>query len=168
MASLSLYEASQRERAAVAYLSRLPRDLSAQIRDASRAQVVPMAVRAATARARTGVERTIAAGGRYSDYKGTPGVAFGGARKVTSTGVPGRTLVRPLEYGSDGRRWRDYLERRKGGTVSVLRRTTRQFTPATPDGSFIAPAMESIAEDVLALWVGIVEDAAVRALDGGR
>jgi hypothetical protein len=107
---------------------------------------------------------------RYAPYKGTPGVAFGGPRAVTSSGVPGKVLARALEYGSDGRRWRDYVETRNGRAVPVLRRTTRQFVPDASGlgGRWITPAAESVGPDVLAEWIETVESLSVSALNGGR
>lgn len=164
---VTIYRAAQRERAAAAYLSTVDKALRKAVTDASKEHILPWARSEAQRWASTPVQSRIAASARWSPYKGTPGVAFGGARAVTSTGVPGRVLARPLEFGSDGRRWRDYIERRRGGQVSVLRRTSRQFMPEAPEGGrFIGPAMEGITDDVLRLWVSVTEDTVLAAFDG--
>lgn len=156
---VSIYRAAQRERAAAAALSRAGKDLVKRVQDATKKHVVAWAREEAMRHARTPLDRKLAATAAYSAYKGTPGVRFGGMKPVTSTGTPGRTLVRALEFGSDGRRWRDYLETRNGRQVSVLRRTTRQFMPDTGHaGRVFTPAMDAITDDVLYLWVRTVED----------
>lgn len=164
---VSIYQAAQRERAAAAALSLAGKELVKRVQDTTRQQVVGWAREEALRYATTPVERKLAAGAAFSSYKGTPGVRFGGTKPVTSTGTPGRTLVRALEFGSDGRRWRDYLETRNGKQVSVLRRTTRQFMPDTGfRGRVFQPAMEAIADEVLYLWVRTVEDTYADAFGG--
>lgn len=167
---LSIDDASQRERAAAAAFGQLSRDLRRSITDLTRKQVVPLAIAAATRHADTPVMRTIAASGRLSMWRGIPGVAFGGTRSVTSSGVPGRVLVRGLEYGARGQ-WERLYDRRtpSGRTIRAIRRTTRQFMPdrsASP--STVTPAMLDIADDVLEIWVEHVEDAVVAAMNGER
>jgi hypothetical protein len=167
---LSIDDASQRERAAAAAFGRLSRDLKRTITDRTRREVVPMAVAAATRHADTPVMRTIAASGRLSMWRGIPGVAFGGTRSVTSTGVPGRVLVRGLEYGAAGQ-WERLYDRRtpSGRTIRTARRTTRQFMPdRSANPSTVTPAMLDIADDVIAVWVEHVEDAVVAAFNGER
>lgn len=164
---VSIYQAAQRERAAAAALSRAGKDLVKAVTTETKTHVVGWARDEAMRYASTPVERKLAASAAWSPYKGTPGVRFGGMRAVTSTGTPGRLLVRALEYGSDGRRWRDYLENRDGRQVSVLRRTTRQFMPDTGyAGRVFTPAMDSITDDVLHLWVRITEDTYSDAFGG--
>lgn len=166
---LSIDTASQRERAAVAAFGLLSRDLQRQVRDETRAKVVPMAVRAATQAADTPTMRRITATGRLSVYRGVPGVAFGGTRPATSSGVPGRVLVRGLEYGGKGRYEKTYTSSsRRGRTYVLRRRTTRQFLPdRSGRPTAIYPAMESITDDVLELWVQLVEVATIKAFNGG-
>jgi hypothetical protein len=164
---LSTYQASNRELAAVAASVKvLGPELRKVLRERTRDDVVPLLMRAARVRARDKVAQRVVGTGRPNLYLGTPGVSFGGARRVAGTAT-GRQLARPVELGSDGRRWQDYLERRKGGTVSVLRRTTRQFMPnATDGGKVIYPAAVAVTDQVVAMWVGWVEDLSVAALSG--
>lgn len=167
---LSIDRASQRERAAAAALRLLPKTLTKEITEATKAKVVPLAVAAAMRNADTPVMRAIAASGKYSVWRGIPGVAFGGTKAVTSSGVAGRVIVRGLEYGAKGRR--ETIFRRatpSGGSVLTARRTTRQFMPdRSSNPTAIYPAMEAIADDVLAIWVEVVEDAMVRAFNGEK
>lgn len=157
-------QASQRERAAVAAFGRLPKDLTKRVRADTAAAVVPLMRDAAMRSASTPLERRLAATARYSPYRGVPGVAFGGLRAVTSTGVPGRVLARPVEFGSDGTRRATYPN--AAGT-STTRRVTRQFMPDTLyAGRFVQPAAEQVADDVLGAWLDVVEDAAVDAWNG--
>jgi hypothetical protein len=160
---LSILQASQRERAAVAAFGSLPKNLQARIRKDTAAQVVPW-MRAGAARAASSpLEQRLAATARYTAYRGIPGVSFGGPRAVTSTGVPGRVLARPVEFGSSGTRRATYQAR--GATVT--RRVTRQFMPDTAfQGRFVQPAAEAVSDDVTDLWVGLVEDAMVAAWNG--
>lgn len=164
---LSTFQASNRELAAVAASVKvLGKEARTVLRERTRDDVVPMLIRAARGQARGKVAQRVVGTGRPSMYLGTPGVSFGGTRKVAGTAT-GRQLARPVELGSDGRRWRDYLERRNGGQVSVLRRTTRQFMPdATDGGKVIYPAAVKITDDVVDLWVRWVEDLSVAALSG--
>jgi hypothetical protein len=155
----------------VALASTLDRDLTKQLR-ADALGIMPelrdAAARFAGRTPNPAAARRIASTARYAPYKGTPGVAFGGARAVTGSGVPGRVLARALEFGSDGLRWSDYVETRRGRQVPVLRRSTRQFVPdAAPSGRWIYPSAEYVAPDVLADWTATVERLAVRMLNGG-
>lgn len=167
-----LADAPGRVRSAVALASTLDRELTKQLRKDAAGLAPEMRDAAARFAGRTPIPsaaRRIAATGRYAPYKGTPGVAFGGARAVTGSGVPGRVLARALEYGSDGRRWSDYVENRGGRQVPVLRRTTRQFVPSSaPMGRWIMPSAEYVAPDVLADWTATVERLAVEMLNGGE
>lgn len=165
---VTIYRAAQRERAAAAALARAGRELVKAVTDETKAHVVPWAREEAMRHATTQLDRRLAATAKYSAYKGTPGVSFGGGSKpITSTGTPGKVLVRAVEFGSDGRRWRDYLETRNGRQVSVLRRTTRQFMPdAGHTGRVFTPAMEGITDDVLRLWVRITEQTYADAFGG--
>lgn len=164
---LSTYQASNRELAAVAASVKvLGPELRKVLRERTRDDVVPLLMRAARGQARGKVAQRIVGTGRPSMYLGTPGVSFGGARKVAGTAT-GKQLARAVELGSDGRRWTDYLEHRNGRQVSVLRRTTRQFMPdATDGGKVIYPAAVAVTDDVLALWTRWVEDLSVAALSG--
>lgn len=165
---LSIADASQRERAAAAAVGSLPKHLAKDVREQTRADVVPMARREAARRAPDDVSRRIAGRGRLSVWRGIPGIAFGGTAAATSTGTPGREIVRGLELGSTGDRWWTFTRRgRTGGTERVTRRNTRQFMPDASGGRFITPAAEAIADDVLEAWTALVEDAAVAALDTG-
>lgn len=164
---LSTANATQRERAAIGAFQRLPKTLTEGIKQRTKDAAVPLLIREAARLSRNRVLTRIIAGGRYSPYRGVPGVKFGYMKRVTSTGTPGRVLVRPLEFGSDGRRYRDYLQNRDGTQVSVLRRTSRQFMPDTNyRGNAINRAAEAINDEVVQLWVDQVEEAAVAALDG--
>lgn len=161
---LSILQATQRERAAVAAFGSLPKNLQAAIRKDTAAAVLPWMRDAAGRAASTTLEHRLAATARYSAFRGVPGVAFGGARAVTSTGVPGRVLARPVEFGSDGTRTSTYPN--AAGTPTT-RRVTRQFMPDTAyTGRFVQPAAEAVADDVTDLWVGLVEAAVVAAWNG--
>jgi hypothetical protein len=159
-----MHEASDRERAAVGVFRRLPDELRKSITAIGKDTIPYLLVGEAGHRA-TGVMARIVARGRYSQYRGTPGVTFGGQRAVTSKGTWAKWLARPLEFGSDGRRYVNYpTHSRKGTEYWVLRRTSRQFMPdSNYQGKVITPAAEAIAEQVVALWVTAVEDAALTA-----
>lgn len=164
---LSTATASQRERAAIGAFSLLPKAVVKEIRDTTRDAVVPLFQREALRLSDNKVLDRIIGSARYAPYHGVPGVRFGGTRRVTSSGVQGKVLVRPLEFGSDGRRYEDYLQRRGDKEVSVLRRTTRQFMPDTGyRGHAINRAAEAISEDVVQLWVDLVETAVINAFEG--
>jgi hypothetical protein len=166
---LLLSHASQRERAAVAAFQQLPATVQRDVNKATRDVVVPMAVQAAQREADTATMRTITSRARYTTLRGVPGVAFGGPQPVTSTGVPGRLLVRGLEFGSPGNRVRTIRTHSPKGTPYVVRRrVSRQFMPDhTEHPTAIYPAMESIADDVVDVWVGVLESAVVAAFDAG-
>jgi hypothetical protein len=166
---LSLYQASQRERAAAAAVQRLPATVVKAIKETSRDYAVDAMMRAARARAgSSSVRQRLAGSGRLSFYRGTPGVSFGGMRSVTSTGMSGRVAARPAEFGSPGTRFVNVSTRSpKGRTFVARRRTSRQWMPQTPAGKFVTPAAEAIADDVIARWVDDVESATIAALDEG-
>jgi hypothetical protein len=166
---LSIDRASQRERAVVAAVRLLPKETQRDLRDASRQRIVPMAIKAASAHAETATMREILSRGRYSEFRGTPGVAFGGARPVTSSGVPGRVLVRGLEYGAAGRKESIYRRRvPSGGTVLTARHTTRQFMPdRSSNPTAVYPAVQAITDDVLQVWIELVEGAVLSAFGEG-
>lgn len=164
---LSAYTLDRRGQAAVAGVKALPKHLAKELRDVSRDAMVPLLQREAARLSRDKVLSRIIGSARYAPYRDTPGVRFGGSRKVTGTGVPGRLLVRALEFGSDGRRYTDYLQRRKGGTTQVHRRASRQFMPDTnARGRAITPAAEAVSEEAVQLWQDTVEQLLVRAFDG--
>lgn len=164
---LSVYDAGVRERAAAAGARNLDRDTRKAIRDTVNATIVPLAVREATSRAGTPLQHAIAATGRPSWWKDIPGVAFGGRRAVTSTGVAGRVLAHGAEYGSDGSRRATFSTRSPAGRAySVTRRTSAQFRPRHEAGAFVAPAAEAIADDVVQRWADLVVEATVDALGG--
>lgn len=165
---LSTYEASNRELAAVAASMRvLDTELRKVLKERTRDDVVPLLVDAARRQTGAGkLGQRLAATGRVAMYMGTPGVRFGGARRIAGT-ARGTDIARAVEFGSDGRRWTDYLERRGSRQVSVLRRTTRQFMPdSNYAGKVVAPAAEQVTDQVVAMWVEWVEDLSVRALGG--
>lgn len=166
---LSIADAGNRERAAAAAVGSLPKHLRKQITDDTRTYAVPLMRREAASRAPDAVSRRIAAAGRLSMYKGIPGVAFGGRAAVTTSGVPGREIVRGLELGSYGERWFTFTRSTPdGGTTSVTRRNTRQFMPdVSASGRFITPAATAIADDVLVRWTDLVESAVIAAMDEG-
>ena len=162
---LSLYDASQRERAAVAAFAHLERDLQNTLRKAARAKVLPGARDAVVQHATNPTLRKIAARATLSVSRGVPSLTFGGRAAATSKGTPGRFLVQGLEFGSYGRRYQTYDQKRPTGTVRVKRRTTRQFMPARTEGAAILPAIEDVADDVIAWWTDAVEEAVVSVLD---
>lgn len=162
---LSIDQASQRERAAAGAIRLLSKTLLKDLNAAAREQIVPLAVRAAQAHASDSTMRGIVSRGRYSVWRGIPGVAFGGTQAATTTGVPGRVLVRGLEYGAAGRSESIFRRRTpSGSTTLVARRTTRQFMPDRSNSpTTVTPAMESIADEALGIWVQLVEDAVIKA-----
>jgi hypothetical protein len=56
---------------------------------------------------------------------------------------------------------------RKGTAYDVVKRTTIGWKPEHAGGSFVTPAAEAIADDVLDRWVDDVETATIDALDQG-
>lgn len=166
---LSTLTASQRERAIIAAFRYVPADLRKGVREAARDAITPLMVREASRLSTDKLLSRVIGTGRYSEYRGTPGVKFGGSKRITSSGATAKQLARPLEFGSDGRRYRDYLQRRKGTQVSVLRRTTRQFMPDTGyRGRAINRAAEAINDDVVEVWADLAEAALLAAFDGKR
>jgi hypothetical protein len=168
--NLSL-DASQRMRAAVAALQQLPKQVKDDVATATRERVVPMAVSAAERTADSPVTARIAHTGRYAPLRGVPGVAFGGAAPVTSgrggqKPAKGRELVRGLEFGARGVKQRTITTTSsKGKQYRVRKRTTRQFGPDRSEHPrFIYPAMDSIADDVVELWLDVLEAAVIDAL----
>jgi hypothetical protein len=166
---LSIADASQRERAAAAALQSLSRSLIRDINKATATVAIPLVRAEVSARAPSSTARQIAASARTSNFKGVPGVAFGGSSAVTSSGATGRQLVRGLEHGSRALRSTTYLRRgRSGSTHKVTRNALAQFRPQQPDqGAFIGAGALAASEDVLAAWLDVVETAVVAALNGG-
>ena len=166
---LSLYQASQRERAAVAALQQLPKEMRRELRDVGRDAITPLLVREASRLAHGTLLKRLVGTGRYRAYRDTPGVKFGGSRPITASGVPARVLARAVEFGSAGRRTATYQQKRGGRQVPVTRRTTRQFMPDTgARGRAISPAAEAINDEGVQLWLDKVEELLLRAFDGGR
>lgn len=166
---LSVFDAGARERAAAAGARTLDAATRKAIRATVNAELVPLLRHEASTRARKPLQRAVAATGRASWWKDIPGVAFGGRRAVTSTGVDGRTLAHGVEYGSDGTRRATFRTRTPDGRpYSVTRETSAQFRPRTEDGAFIADAALAVAPDVVDKWATLVVEATVAALDGGR
>lgn len=164
---LSVLEAGARERAAAAGASSLDRDTRKAIRATVNAVILPAMRREAGSRARTPLQRALVSTARASWWKDIPGVAFGGRRAVTSTGVDGRTVAHGAEYGSDGSRRATFATRSPAGrTYSVTRRTSAQFRPRHEGGAFIAPAADAAADEVVDKWAALVVDATVDALGG--
>lgn len=166
---LSIDQASNRERAAAGAIRLLSKTLLKDLNQAAKDRIVPLAIDAATARASNPVMRGIVAKGRYSVWRGIPGVAFGGNTSATRTGVPGKVLVRGLEYGAQGRT--EAIFQRKtptGKTITTARHTTRQFMPdRTSNPTTVTPAMEAIADEALTIWVELVEAAVIQAFGEG-
>jgi hypothetical protein len=165
---LSVWQGSlAREKAAIAALQRVPKELRTGLKEEGR-EYVPMLQDAARRRTSDKLLQRVIGTGRYSEYRGTPGVRFGGARRITSTGVQARVLARALEFGSDGRRYAQYPQQRGSREVWVLRRTSRQFMPDTDYvGRAIQPAAEAIGPEVVDRWVGVVEGVVIDALSAG-
>lgn len=165
--SLTL-DASQRMRAAVAALQHLPADVRDAVQDTTRTKVVPMVVASVERHADSAVTARIAHTGRYAPLRGVPGVAFGGVAPVTSNGTRGRLLVRGLEFGSPGVKQRTITTTSpKGKQYRVRKRTTRQFSPDRSEyPRFIYPGVDAVADDVVELWLDVLEAAVIDALGG--
>jgi hypothetical protein len=163
------YEASARLKSAYLAVGVLDKPLRKRLKEYGRDEVVPMLMREARTRAsgRPVLGRVVGSG-RYSEYKGIPGVTFGGKRAVTSTGVPGRILARGAEFGSQGTRTARYRWHSPDGTpYELTRRTSVQFRPDTGyQGHAISPAAEAISDRVLTGWLELVEQLLVEAFDG--
>jgi hypothetical protein len=163
---LSIRGASASTRAAAAVARQLDTDTRKGIKARTRALIVDPMRSAARARARRPLHAAVAATARASFWRDIPGVAFGGTRAVTTDGTSGRVVAHGTEYGSDGTRRATFRVRSPRGRVySVTRRTSVQFRPRTPGGSFVAPAVDSVAPDVVDAWSDLVVDAAVVMLD---
>lgn len=163
------YDATARVQAAYLALGALDKPLRAELRAYGKDYAVPLLMREARDRAagRPVLLRVIGSG-RYSEYRGVPGVAFGGKRPVARGVVPGRVLARGAEFGSEGKRTVTYAWRSpRGRAYELTRRTSVQFVPDTGyRGHAINPAAEAINDDVIAGWVDVVERLLVRAFDG--
>lgn len=166
---LSVFDAGARERAAAAGARTLDAATRKRIRATVNAELVPLLRREASSRARKPLQRAVAATGRASWWKDIPGVAFGGRRAVTSTGVDGRTVAHGVEYGSDGTRRATFRTRTPDGRpYAVTRHTSAQFRPRTDGGAFVADAALAVAPAVVDRWAELVVEATVEALGGGR
>lgn len=164
---LSVDAAGVRERAAVAGASRLDAAIRKQIRQTVADDLVPMVRRAAMTRARKPLARAVAETGRASWYRDVPGVAFGGARPVASSGVRGRTVAHGVEYGSDGTRRATFRTTSpRGVSYAVTRETSAQFRPRTAEGAFIADAALEVAPVIVDRWAALVVAATVDAMGG--
>jgi hypothetical protein len=166
---LSIRDAGARERAAAAALAGLSRTLQRDVNLASREKITPDVIAAARQLAPNGTSRAVAATGTYAATRGTPGVKFGGSRAVTRSGVPGRVLARPLEYGATGAKRTTFQAHSPRGRLYTVRdkRTTRQFAPRRDGGKFVAPAALREAPKAVVTWTEIVEEAIIAALDTG-
>ncbi len=163
---LSIRGASAATRAAAGIVRELDKDTRKSIKRETGRLIVDPVRSAARARARRPLHRAVAATGRASFWRDIPGVAFGGARSVTSDGTPGRVVAHGSEYGSDGTRRSTFRVRSPRGRVfTVTRRTSASFRPRTASGAFVAPAAEAVAPSVVDAWSTLVVDAAVAALD---
>jgi hypothetical protein len=163
---LSIRGASASTRAAAGIARELDKSVRADIKSATRALIVEPMRSAARARAGRPLHAAVAGTARASFWRDIPGVAFGGARAVTTDGTSGRVVAHGSEYGSDGTRRATFRTRSPRGTVyTVTRRTSVQFRPRTAAGAFVAPAVDTVAPDVVDAWSTFVVDAAVVALD---
>lgn len=163
---LSIRGASASTRAAAGIVRDLDTDTRKRIKADTRALIVDPMRSAARSRARRPLARAVAGTARASFWRDIPGVAFGGARAVTSDGTPGRDVAHGVEYGSTGTRVATFRTRSPRGTpYSVTRRTSAMFRPRTDGGAFVAPAAEAVAPGVVDAWSAFVIDAAVVALD---
>lgn len=156
-----------RLRAAREGFARLDATLQTELRDEIASWVVPRVLASVRSHARGTLRGRLADTGRYNVFRDVPGIAWGTSTGVTTDGTPGRTLVRSAEYGASGEKVATYEQRsRKGTRYSLTRHTMRQFAPQTPGGSFVAPGVEAVADQVLEQWVQLVEEAGASAWNG--
>lgn len=118
--------------------------------------------RAVARRARTGVDRQIAASGRITVTARGIKAVFGSSGRLSS-GEPLRSVARPYEFGTGSpHATKEYLSRHRVSrrAMRVTRRVQEQVPHRRDTGRFIYPGVADATPELVARWVRAVAQAA--------
>jgi len=132
--------------ALVQTLARMPREVNSEVREQSKAVIVPEYRRGLAERAPAPVfhKRLVAPSNAY--------VSDRGVRLVAGSNAAGM-FPRETEFGAYREDFETYTRRsRKGGSHQVTRRTQRQFWHYTKTGHVFYPTLSDMIPRIAALW----------------
>jgi hypothetical protein len=90
-------------------------------------------------------------------------------RKATSGGLIPSRYGTAVEFGSNGRKKKDYMSSRKGTAYKITGRVVNaQLTPRTPKGSAFWPAATDMQPRAAKLWVSTTVRTIMDALEGKK
>lgn len=161
-------KASRELQAVLLAVRRVPKELSAQIRQQTKGMLAPEWQKAMRENASTRLEhRVLSDTSRVSVSNQNVRISAAGLKRSATSGLSPSVVGRAVEFGADREKTSTYDRRSPKGTRhKVTRRTRRHLRPANGKGYVFYPAAANIIPRLASLWVQTTVRVLAEAFEG--